>query len=99
MVTRHLSSYVVRIPKANIYHFGDSNKARPVLAGVDWTVQEGESWAVIGSGAGEKTALLEVRVIAARTLPTERRVAIHRPYSDTREYLHLLLADPFQPYR
>ena len=98
MVTRHLSSYVVRIPKANIYRFGDSNKARPVLAGVDWTVREGESWAVVGSGAGEKTALLEVRVIATCALPTERRT-IHRPYSDTREYLHLLLVDPFQSYR
>jgi ABC-type molybdenum transport system ATPase subunit/photorepair protein PhrA len=57
---RHLSPYVVRIPKANIYRFGDSNRTRPVLAGVDWTVREGESWAVVGSGAGGKTALLEV---------------------------------------
>jgi ABC-type molybdenum transport system ATPase subunit/photorepair protein PhrA len=58
---RHLSSYVVRIPKANIYRFGDSDRTRPVLAGVDWTVREGESWAVVGSGAGGKTALLEVK--------------------------------------
>ena len=76
MVTRHLSSYVVRIPKANIYRFGDSNKAGPVLAGVDWTVREGESWAVVGSGAGEKTALLEVRVIAA----------VHCPLRDASRY-------------
>ena len=58
---RHLSSYVVRIPRANVYRFGDSDSARPVLTGVDWTVREGESWAVVGSGAGEKTALLEVK--------------------------------------
>jgi ABC-type molybdenum transport system ATPase subunit/photorepair protein PhrA len=58
---RYLSSYVVRIPKANIHRFGDSDHARPVLTGVDWTVREGESWAVVGSGAGEKTALLEVK--------------------------------------
>jgi ABC-type molybdenum transport system ATPase subunit/photorepair protein PhrA len=51
---------VVRIPNANIYRFGDPNGARPVLRAVDWTVQDGESWAVVGSGAGEKTALLEV---------------------------------------
>jgi hypothetical protein len=54
------SSHVVRIPTANIYRFGDPNNARPVLRAVDWTVREGESWAVVGSGAGEKTALLEV---------------------------------------
>ncbi|KAI0293406.1 hypothetical protein BC826DRAFT_1015340, partial [Russula brevipes] len=55
------SSLVVRIPRANVYRFGDSDNARPVLRAVDWTVYEGESWAVVGSGAGEKTALLEVR--------------------------------------
>jgi hypothetical protein len=54
------ASCVVRIPNANVYRFGDPNGARPVLRAVDWTVREGESWAVVGSGAGEKTALLEV---------------------------------------
>ena len=54
------SCYVVRIPNANIHRFGDPDGARPVLRAVDWTVREGESWAVVGSGAGEKTALLEV---------------------------------------
>ncbi|KAH9174354.1 P-loop containing nucleoside triphosphate hydrolase protein [Lactarius sanguifluus] len=66
---RHLSSYVVRIPKANIYHFGDSDSARPVLTDVDWTVREGESWAVVGSGAGEKTALLETLLGNTRISP------------------------------
>jgi len=54
------SSYVIRIPNANVYRFGDSDVARPVLRAVDWTVREGESWAVVGSGASGKTALLEV---------------------------------------
>lgn len=54
------SSYVVRITNSNIYCFGDPDGARPVLRAVDWTVREGESWAVVGSGAGGKTALLEV---------------------------------------
>ncbi|KAI9441834.1 P-loop containing nucleoside triphosphate hydrolase protein [Lactarius indigo] len=67
--TRHLSSYVVHIPKANIYRFGDSDSARPVLTGVDWTVREGESWAVVGSGAGEKTALLETLLGNTRISP------------------------------
>jgi ABC-type molybdenum transport system ATPase subunit/photorepair protein PhrA len=53
-------SNIVRIPNANVYRFGDPDGARPVLRAVDWTVREGESWAVVGSGAGEKTALLEV---------------------------------------
>ncbi|KAI0300031.1 P-loop containing nucleoside triphosphate hydrolase protein [Multifurca ochricompacta] len=46
--------------RASIYLFGDPNSARPVLRDVDWTVREGESWAVVGSSASEKTALLEV---------------------------------------
>lgn len=53
-------SHVVRIPPANVYRFGDPDNAQPVLRAVDWTVRDGESWAVVGSGAGEKTALLEV---------------------------------------
>ena len=56
---RH-SSHVVHIPTANVYRFGEFNSARPVLRSADWTVRQGESWAVVGSGAGEKTALLEV---------------------------------------
>ena len=66
----HTSSYVVRIPKANVYRFGDPDGARPVLRAVDWTVREGESWAVVGSGAGEKTALLEVSDRELSILPT-----------------------------
>lgn len=61
------SPYVVRIPSANVYRFGDPDGARPVLRAVDWTVREGESWAVVGSGAGEKTALLEVSCERIRT--------------------------------
>lgn len=53
---------VIRIPKSNIYRFGDSNKAKPIFENLDWTVKEGESWAVVGSGSGgQKTALLQVR--------------------------------------
>lgn len=58
--TASQSCYVVRIPSANVHRFGDPDGARPVLRAVDWTAREGESWAVVGSGAGEKTALLEV---------------------------------------
>ena len=79
MVARQLSSYVVRIPKANIYRFGDSDRTRPVLAGVEWTVREGESWAVVGSGAGEKTALLEVK----RDIHHSSTIPVYALYTDT----------------
>ncbi|EIN06385.1 P-loop containing nucleoside triphosphate hydrolase protein [Punctularia strigosozonata HHB-11173 SS5] len=50
---------VVYIPKCNVYRFGQPNNAPPVFEGLQWTVHEGENWAVVGSGAGEKTTLLE----------------------------------------
>ena len=106
----HTSSYVVRIPKANVYRFGDPDGARPVLA-VDWTVREGESWAVVGSGAGEKTALLEVSdrelsilLTSFRFLPfpTEHASRLHttrRPSSGTCGYPPLLLVDLYHRCR
>jgi ABC-type molybdenum transport system ATPase subunit/photorepair protein PhrA len=51
---------IIHIPKANIYCFGDSNSAKPVFGGFEWTVNEHESWAVMGSG---KTALFQVCVL------------------------------------
>lgn len=51
---------VLYIPKANVYRFGDPNNARPVFRDLQWIVKEGESWAVVGSGSGEKTALFQV---------------------------------------
>ncbi|KAI0044852.1 P-loop containing nucleoside triphosphate hydrolase protein [Auriscalpium vulgare] len=63
------ASPIVHIPKANIYRFGDPNGAHPVLRDVEWTVHEGQSWAVVGSGAGEKTALLETLLGNMRLLP------------------------------
>ncbi|KAI0301736.1 P-loop containing nucleoside triphosphate hydrolase protein [Multifurca ochricompacta] len=60
---------VLCIPKANIYRFGDPNSAQPVLRDVNWTVREGESWAVVGSGASEKTALLETLLGNMRISP------------------------------
>jgi ATPase subunit of ABC transporter with duplicated ATPase domains len=35
--------------------------AAPVFCDVEWTINEGESWAVIGTGSKQKTALLQVR--------------------------------------
>ncbi|KAI6009874.1 P-loop containing nucleoside triphosphate hydrolase protein [Pisolithus marmoratus] len=50
---------VIRIVGSNIYRFGDSNVAAPVFRDVNWTVREGECWAVIGSGSHQKTTLLQ----------------------------------------
>ncbi|KAH7920601.1 P-loop containing nucleoside triphosphate hydrolase protein [Leucogyrophana mollusca] len=60
---------IVRIPQSNIYRFGDSNVAAPVFRDVDWTVNEGESWAVIGSGSNQKTALLRTLLGHLRISP------------------------------
>ncbi|KIJ66078.1 hypothetical protein HYDPIDRAFT_130250 [Hydnomerulius pinastri MD-312] len=53
------TNVIVHIPESNIYRFGDSNIAAPVFQGISWTVNEGENWAVIGSGSNQKTALLQ----------------------------------------
>jgi ABC-type transport system involved in cytochrome bd biosynthesis fused ATPase/permease subunit len=64
---RSPTDVIVRIPASNVFRFGDSNKASPVFEDLEWTVNEGESWAVIGSG-GQKTALLQVGGILFITL-------------------------------
>ncbi|KAG1866991.1 hypothetical protein C8R48DRAFT_761311 [Suillus tomentosus] len=46
---------IVQIPRSNIYRFGDPNFAAPVFHDVEWTINKGESWAVI-SGSKQKTA-------------------------------------------
>lgn len=49
------SATVVSIPKADVYRFGDANAtSTPVFRDLDWTVKEGESWAVIGLASHEK---------------------------------------------
>lgn len=60
---RNLQNAVIHIPKSNVFQFGDSNSAFPVFRDLYWTVNEGESWAVIASGpGGHKTTLLQVRI-------------------------------------
>ena len=52
---------IIDIPKAHVYRFGDSNRASPVFKDLQWTVHEGESWAIISAGrGGQKTTLLQV---------------------------------------
>ncbi|KAJ6626720.1 P-loop containing nucleoside triphosphate hydrolase protein [Mycena sp. CBHHK59/15] len=55
-----LRSTVLHIPKANVYRFGDHNRATPLFRDLAWTVQKHESWAVIGTGSGEKSSLFDM---------------------------------------
>ena len=57
--SQHINT-VLHIPKANVYRFGDPDNAPPVFRDLQWTVKDGESWAVVGSGSGQKTALFQV---------------------------------------
>ncbi|KAL1744197.1 P-loop containing nucleoside triphosphate hydrolase protein [Schizophyllum fasciatum] len=50
---------LIHIPKAHVYHFGDGNHAPPALRDLEWTVNPGENWAIIGSGTGHKTTIFE----------------------------------------
>lgn len=54
-------STILRIPTANVYRFGDGGKATPVFKELDWTINEGESWAIVGPAGNEKSLLLEVK--------------------------------------
>ncbi|KDQ56336.1 hypothetical protein JAAARDRAFT_36509 [Jaapia argillacea MUCL 33604] len=58
---------ILDIPKSNIYRFGDAKN--PVFHDIEWTIQDGESWAVVGSGSGEKTTLLETLIGNLRITP------------------------------
>lgn len=51
---------VIQIPRAKVYRFGSAASATPVFQDLEWTVKEGESWAIVGSASGEKTALFQV---------------------------------------
>ena len=53
---------IIHIPKANIYPFGASPSTPPSLKSVEWTVNEGEAWAVVSSsrGGAGKSILFQV---------------------------------------
>ncbi|KAG2053529.1 hypothetical protein BDR06DRAFT_862494, partial [Suillus hirtellus] len=42
--------------------------AVPVFRDVEWTIDEGKSWAVIGTGSKQKTALLQMLLGHLRSL-------------------------------
>ncbi|KAF7969618.1 hypothetical protein HWV62_26789 [Athelia sp. TMB] len=56
---------------AHVYRFGDSNRASPVFKDLQWTVHEGESWAIISAGRGnQKTTLLQMLLGHLRISPS-----------------------------
>ena len=59
---------VLRIPRANVYRFGDGNSALPVFKDLEWTINDGESWAIVGPAGSEKSCLLDVRTIMSHSL-------------------------------
>ncbi|KAG2087721.1 P-loop containing nucleoside triphosphate hydrolase protein [Suillus cothurnatus] len=66
---RAAANSIVQISRSNIYRFGDPNFAAPVFRDVEWTIDEGESWAVIGTGSKQKTALLQTLLGHLRITP------------------------------
>ncbi|KAG1726954.1 P-loop containing nucleoside triphosphate hydrolase protein [Suillus paluster] len=60
---------IVQISRSNIYRFGNPNFAAPVFRDVEWTIGEGENWAVIGTGSKQKTALLQTLLGHLRITP------------------------------
>ncbi|KAF5354357.1 hypothetical protein D9758_010757 [Tetrapyrgos nigripes] len=81
---------LINIPKANVYRFGDVGSSSPVFRDLEWVVREGESWAIVGSGSGEKSALF-------RMLLGHLRISPHpRPPGGLFPFLSETGADPLQ---
>lgn len=77
---------ILTIPKANVYRFGDPNTASPVFRDLEWSVNEGESWAIIGSGSGEKTSFFQVGgLLHLLCQSIERPPTLHSPISTITE--------------
>ncbi|THH06175.1 hypothetical protein EW145_g4274 [Phellinidium pouzarii] len=60
---------IINIPRANVYRFGDGNMATPIFKDLEWTVKDGESWAIVGPAGSEKTHLLDMLLGYMRVSP------------------------------
>jgi len=61
---------VVRIRDSSIYPPGAAHQSKPIISDLNWTVQDGEAWAIIEQGVppgelGGKAALIKVCPIRA----------------------------------
>lgn len=62
---RYLSSTgrvwpVLHIPQAKVFRFGAANSQTPALDNLEWSINEGEGWAVVSSGGSEKAVIMDV---------------------------------------
>lgn len=51
---------VIHIPKADVFRFGDTKASDAIFKDLEWTVKDGESWAVIGATPSSKSELFQV---------------------------------------
>ena len=51
---------VIHIPKADVFRFGDTRASDAIFKDLEWTVKDGESWAVIGATPSSKSELFQV---------------------------------------
>ncbi|KAL5504555.1 hypothetical protein ACEPAH_7216 [Sanghuangporus vaninii] len=61
---------IIHIPRANVYRFGQANTNQPVFRNLEWTVRDGESWAVVGPAGSEKSDLLSMLMGHMRLSPS-----------------------------
>ncbi|KAL5531887.1 hypothetical protein ACEPAF_5450 [Sanghuangporus sanghuang] len=64
---------IIHIPRANVYRFGQANTNQPVFRDLEWTVRDGESWAVVGPAGSEKSDLLSMLMGHMRLSPSPSR--------------------------
>ncbi|KAJ7760613.1 P-loop containing nucleoside triphosphate hydrolase protein [Mycena maculata] len=60
---------VLNIPRADVYRFGDANRATPVFRDLEWSIKANESWAIVGTGSGEKQTLFDMLMGHLRIQP------------------------------
>ena len=51
---------VIHIPKADVFRFGDTKASDAIFKDLEWTVKDGESWAIIGATPSSKSELFRV---------------------------------------
>ncbi|EDR07846.1 uncharacterized protein LACBIDRAFT_298087 [Laccaria bicolor S238N-H82] len=83
---------IIHIPKANIYPFGASQSTPPALNSIDWTVDEGEAWAVVSRSRGGRG-----KSILFQTLLGNNRISPLPPSPGLYPFLNGL--DPFDGRR
>jgi energy-coupling factor transporter ATP-binding protein EcfA2 len=51
---------IIHIPKADVFRFGDTKASDAIFKDLEWTVKDGENWAVIGATPSLKSELFRV---------------------------------------